>query len=370
VVGLWLCGCAAPAQPGEMQSPSGAAGMPVAGAVGGDPGVAGTASPQAGATGALPGEAGAGAAGSTGVQGAAGTGSGEAGDGAAGTGVAGSQPVGGTGPGPDPEPTTGPFPPVTDFAQRGPYTSTTLTGTGPNNMYTVYMPMQPPPEGAKNPIVGWMSGGGTTHTLYTLPPHLASHGFVVVAADVVPGIGQEAMLGQQIIAGIDWAIAENARAGSPLFDRLDVTKIASSGYSMGSLATFMIAGDPRLTTTVHISGGNMAPERVNILHAPAAFICGTPGGASCSLISPSCDIAGANCAMDFENAQTPVFYATFASGHLGILSSPFMERINAMTTAWLRWHLMGDTTLRAKFAGDACAYCSDSNWQVRRKQLD
>ena len=67
------------------------------------------------------------------------------------------------------------------------------------------------------------------------------------------------------------------------------------GYSMGSLATFTIANDPRLTTTVHISGGNMVPERVNNLHAPAAFFCGIPGDASCNILSTDCDIAAANC---------------------------------------------------------------------------
>ena len=151
--------------------------------------------------------------------------------------------------------------------------------------------------------------------------------------------------------------------------RIDDTKIASAGYSMGSLATFMIAGDPRLTTTVHISGGNMAPERVNNLHAPAAFICGIPDPACSNLLSGTCDIAGANCATDFDNAKTPVFYATFESGHLGILTSPFMERINAMTTAWLRHYLMGDTTLTGKFFGASCEFCSDPNWTVQTKNF-
>ena len=66
--------------------------------------------------------------------------------------------------------------------------------------------------------------------------------------------------------------------------------------------------DPRLTTTVHISGGNMVIERVQLLHAPAAFICGEN------------DIADPNCATDFEAADTPVFYGRFMGGdHLGIL---------------------------------------------------
>ncbi|MDH5672353.1 MAG: hypothetical protein OEZ06_09400 [Myxococcales bacterium] len=264
-------------------------------------------------------------------------------------------------------PTPGPFPEVSDFSQPGPYTSTTLVNVGPGSIYTVYLPQQDPPDGAGNPLVAWTSGGGTSHAFYTLLPHLASHGFVVITSNTIPGIGGEALLGEEIIAGIDWALAEHARAGGMLEGRLDTTKIASTGYSMGSLATFMIASDPRLTTTVHISGGNMVPERVQNLHAPAAFICGIPNPACTDLLSASCDIAGANCELDFEGADTQVFYATFESGHLGILTSPFMERINAMTTAWLRHYLMGDTTLAPMFFGDGCDYCSDPDWTVERK---
>jgi hypothetical protein len=192
---------------------------------------------------------------------------------------------------------------------------------------------------------------------------------VVVASNSIPGIGAEAMLGQEIIAGIDWALAENERMGSELFEKLDETKIASMGYSMGSLATFMIASDPRLTTTVHISGGNMAPERVNNLHAPAAFICGTPGDASCNILATNCDIAAANCDMDFANAQTPVFYANFSGGHLGILTAPLSDAIGEMATAWLRYKLMSDRTLEARFVGPQCTYCMDSAWKVQQKML-
>jgi hypothetical protein len=251
----------------------------------------------------------------------------------------------------------------------GPYTATTMDGVGPSASYTVYLPTELAPGGAKNPIVGWMSGGGTTHTLYPLLPRLATHGFVVVASNSIPGIGAEAALGDEIIAGIDWTLAENARTGSALQGKLDETKIASMGYSMGSLATFMIAADPRLTTTVHISGGNMAPERVNNLHAPAAFICGTPGGAACNILSGDCDIAAANCDTDFAGATTPVFYANFQGGHIGILTPGISDSIGAMATAWLRYKLMSDTTLEPMFVGADCTYCENTAWKVQQKNL-
>ncbi len=290
--------------------------------------------------------------------GAAGAASGVAGAGAAGAAAAGS---GGA------PPSSG-FPAVTDLQAKGPFTATTIAATGPNGNYTVHLPMQLAPNGSKNPIVGWMSGGGTDPSWYTLLPHLASHGFVVVASNTVPSIGAEAELGQEIIAGIDWALAENGKQGSMLFEKLDGTKIASMGYSMGSLATFMIANDERLTTTVHISGGNMVAERVNNLHAPAAFLCGSPN-ATCNILATDCDIAAVNCDTDFAGASTPVFYGNFPGGHLGIMTSPHMERISGAVTGWLRWQLMGDASLKGMFVGPQCTMCSDANWKVQQKNL-
>jgi hypothetical protein len=334
----------------------GASGTSGVGGAGGAAGASGGAGGASGASGGAGGTAGvAGSAGSAGMAGAGGAGAG----GAGGDDSDAEVPDG-----------TGPFPPVSDFAAAGPYTSTTMSNVGPNSNYTIYHPTELAPGGAKNPIVAWTSGGATDHTWYTLLPHLATHGFVVVTSNTLPGIGAEIALGQEMVAGIDWIIAENARAGSAFEGKLDTSKIAASGYSMGSLATFTIAMDERLTTTVHISGGNMAPERIANLRRPAAFICGIPGDANCGLLDTTCDIAAANCALDFEGATTPVFYATFDSGHLGIMTPPFQERIAGMTTEWLRMHLMSDPTRATSFIGDGCTYCGDADWEVKQKNLE
>ena len=262
---------------------------------------------------------------------------------------------------------------MADFTKDGPFTATTVNNTGPNGTYTVYMPSQLAPEGAKNPIVGWMSGGSTTPSEYPQLPRMATDGFVVVASNTAPSIGQEVELGQEILAGITWAISENARQGSTFYGRLDTTKIASMGYSMGSLATFTIADDPRLTTTVHLSGGNMPAnsDRIKNLHEPAAFICGLPSDAGCSnILSTTCDIAAPNCDTDFTSATTPVFYANFPGGHLGTLTAPQSDRNFGMAIAWLRWKLMSDPTLEGLFVGPQCTFCTDPNWtRIQRKNL-
>ncbi|MFM2420211.1 MAG: hypothetical protein RL385_4934 [Pseudomonadota bacterium] len=267
-----------------------------------------------------------------------------------------------------PKPSEVAFPKVTDFSKPGPFAAATDGNQGPNGM-TVYSPTELGKDGVRHPVLTWMNGGATTQDFYDMLPHLATHGFVVLASNTPPGIGDEVNLGKEMIANLDWALAENTRTGSKFAGKLDTSRIAAFGYSMGSLATFTIANDPRLTTTVHISGGNMAPERVANLRAPAAFICGIPGDSSCNILSGDCDIAGANCATDFTNAKTPVFYAVFPGGHLGILGPPHGERIKTMTTAWMRYQLMGDPELRSAFVGPTCTYCSDTNWKVQQKNL-
>jgi hypothetical protein len=115
----------------------------------------------------------------------------------------------------------------------------------------------------------------------------------------------------------------------------------------------------------------MVTERVKNLHAPAAFFCGIPGDSSCDILSSACDIAAANCDTDFAAATTPVFYANFPGGHLGILTAPNQTTIQTEVTAWLRWQLMQDATIATRFVGDQCSVCKDtSHWsKVQQKNL-
>jgi hypothetical protein len=359
---IFICSAGCADSPTSTSGPVGASGAGVNGlaGIGGAAGTSAVVTPVAGA-----------AAGTAGTGGAAGTGSNAGASGVRGSGSGGEPSVGGGGNGGASGvaggsagaagTAAGPsFPSVSDLGGDGPYESMTVENSGPNNNYTIYRPAQLAPGGAKNPIVGWMSGGGSTPSQYSLLPHLATHGFVVVASNTAPALGNEVALGEEIIAGIDWILMENAASGSPFFGTLDETKIASMGYSMGALATTAIAGDPRLTTTVHISGGNMQTDRIAMLHAPAAFICGASGA----------DIAGANCATDFEAATTPVFYGVFNGGdHLGVRTAPYSDRIRLVVTGWLRWQLMQDASLESMFVGDMCTVCEDPNWTVKQKGL-
>ncbi len=259
----------------------------------------------------------------------------------------------------DAAPTTGPFPPVTDLIANGPYSAVTVDASGPNNAYTIYHPSELAPNGVKNPFVTWGNGMGTVPSMYTLLPHLASHGFVIIASNNI------AVTPEEMRAGIDWLFAENDRSGSVFYQKLDTTKVASMGYSLGSDCTFKIADDPRLTTTVHISGGAFDKADTAKLRNPAIFLCGGQGGDGYI----TGDVARSNCDSDFDVSTVPTFYGTFDDGHLGILMSPYMEMIREAVTGWLRWQLMADESLKSMFVGAGCGLCQDPDWNVQQKDL-
>jgi dienelactone hydrolase len=201
----------------------------------------------------------------------------------------------------------------------------------------------------------------TVPSQYTLLPHLASHGFVVIAANT------SSVAAADLTGGLDWLESENGRSGSDFYQKLDTSNVAAMGYSLGGLGTFQIAADKRLKTTVHISGGT-GDSAVANLKNPAAFFCGDPTISAVGVTVG--DIARPQCDTDFNNATVPVFYGNFIGGsHMGVMTSPYMERIRAAVTGWLRWRLMADETRKAMFVGSDCTLCKDSNWKVQQKDM-
>ena len=109
--------------------------------------------------------------------------------------------------------------------------------------HTIFVPSDLSPFGKKNPLPVLVWGNGACnnspweHMLFL--NEIASQGFLVIATGYIPMTeehyqGPMSTSAQQIEA-IDWAIAENSRAGSPYFGKLDPTKVAVMGQSCGGL---------------------------------------------------------------------------------------------------------------------------------------
>jgi len=243
--------------------------------------------------------------------------------------------------------------------------------------------------GLKLGVVAWGNGGcsddGASSRLHLL--EIASHGYLVIASGRIlsgpgapPSESRPAAASGQIqpphtqasdlTDAIDWALAENQRAASSYFGRIDPTLIAYSGWSCGGLQALQVAKDARVKTLViHNSGvlneGATIPGmdvRKNVLltlHTPVIYILGGPS-----------DIAYVNGMDDFARiAHVPVAVANLPVGHGGTFLQPNGGAAASVAVSWLDWQLRGDAASARRFVGDDCGLCRDSQWSLQRKQF-
>src|SRR5262245_27538643 len=211
--------------------------------------------------------------------------------------------------------------------------------------HVVYRPADLAALGAtKLGVVAWGNGGcsndGASSRFHLL--EIASHGYLVIASGRSlsgPGAppaeartpapaGQPApprTAATDLVDAIDWALAENARAGSEYFGRIDASQVALSGWSCGGLQALRVAADPRVRTVVMhntgvlnggpnttIPGMDVTKDALANFHTPVIYIMGGPT-----------DIAYANGMDDFARiAHVPVAIANLPVGHGGTFQEP------------------------------------------------
>jgi hypothetical protein len=193
-----------------------------------------------------------------------------------------------------------------------------------------------------------------------------------LAPGVLPApFSTSAMLTQ----AIDWATAENRRAASPLFGRLDLDRIAVMGQSCGGIQAIAAALDPRVKTlgvwnsglfdhptrAFEIAAAPVNKASLKLLKIPAIYISGDDS-----------DQAKKNADDDVERLdQGPVFRAwRERTGHGGTYREPGGGAFGQVAVDWLRWQLQGDALAGKTFTGAACRLCTDPAWHVRRKKID
>jgi len=240
-------------------------------------------------------------------------------------------------------------------------------------------------------VVAWGNGGcsddAASSRFHLL--EIASHGYLVVASGRIlsgPGAppreprpatppGQIAPPRTQVsdlTDAVDWALAENTRAGSPYFGRIDPAQIAYSGWSCGGLQAVQVAKDPRVKTLVihnsgvlsdgpgsTIPGMNVGKEILQTLHTPVIYIQGGPT-----------DIAYANGMDDFTRiTHVPAAIANLPVGHGGTFNEPNGGAAASVAVSWLNWQLRGDAQSAKRFVGEDCGLCKDPQWSLQRKQF-
>jgi len=250
----------------------------------------------------------------------------------------------------------GPFEVVTE-PNVGP-----LAGVGEDDQPTDFMVFRPAELGAEghcHPIVTWGNGTGSTPDLYgTLLEHLASHGFIVIGSNS-PNVAQGDP--PPMVVGVEWLIEQNGDPASPYYGHIDVEQVGATGHSQGGLATSTAGRNPLIKTIAPLCGSAGPGDD---LSGPGFFFCGGQDEvATCENIHNAFSSVGGQPAM-FANYLTAdhANWITF----FGDTVSP----AETVVTAWMRVHLMGDTTLRTWFYGESCLLCSDPAWEVEQSMMD
>jgi hypothetical protein len=245
--------------------------------------------------------------------------------------------------------------------------------------HTVFRPQDLKSITAKNklPIIAWGNGAcaNSPWEHINFLSEVASHGFLVVAIGPMPQEGERGggrSQSSQMQDAINWAIRQNSDKNSPLYHKIDTTKIAVSGMSCGGLQTLENATDPRVTTTVVYNSGifinpgtgvpgmpALTKDLLTKLHTPTLYMLGGEK-----------DIAYKNGMDDFRQInKVPVFVANLDVGHGGTYGQPHGGEFAKVATAWYSWQLKGDKKAGKMFTGNPPQLASDTRWTVDKKNM-
>ncbi|MFC3580868.1 alpha/beta hydrolase [Sphingomonas hylomeconis] len=276
-----------------------------------------------------------------------------------------------------------------DTRGTGAYPAIKLTDPGlPEHL--IYRPADLDALGARKLGVMVWGNGGCSDDAASARFHLselASHGYVVIAPGRAlsgpgappqpanpppPGpLGIETT-SAQVSAGLDWALAENKRRGSPLYRRIDPKMVAVSGHSCGGLQAIELAADARVRAVIihnsgvfkdgsnPIRGLTIAKTALQKLHTPILYVMGGPG-----------DVAWPNGNDDFDRIdRVPAAIVSLDVGHGGTFRDANGGRVAQVDIAWLAWQLRHDSAAGRWFRGADCRLCTDPSWTIRKKRID
>lgn len=245
--------------------------------------------------------------------------------------------------------------------------------------HTIFRPKDLSAFGKQNklPIIAWGNGAcaNSPWEHVNFLSEVASHGFLVIAIGPMPQEGEKGggkSTSSQMTDAINWAIAQNSDKNSPLFNKIDVSKIAVSGMSCGGLQTLETAPDTRVTTTVVCNSGifinpgsgfpgmpNLKKDDLLKLHTPTLYILGGEK-----------DIAYENGMDDYSKINhVPVFVANMNVGHGGTYGQPHGGEFAKVATAWFKWQLKGDNEAGKFFIGNPCGLSQNPVWKVDKKKI-
>jgi len=251
----------------------------------------------------------------------------------------------------------------------GPYATATEVAFGNEGLKVVHpKDLSRFPKQDTLPVFVWGNGGcAMDNPRYAgLLETIASHGILVLntrnAAPPAEGTRPRPATAADLIKGIDWAIAENAREGSPLKGKIDTKHVAVMGTSCSGRLSIEVGADPRVST-IGVFNAGLNADQMGVLaklHGPVMFI---NGGERDFMQGPSKATFDA-----LENL--PTFYgARHGAGHTATTYHVGGGEFANVASNWTLWQFKGDKKAAKMFVGKNCELCTNSNWDAASKKL-
>ena len=215
------------------------------------------------------------------------------------------------------------------------------------------------------PLMVWGNGGcAINSTRYGgFLTTIASHGFVVMATAAEPGVTGGRATADNLRKAVDWAEAENKRAGSPLNGKIAMDRVAIMGQSCGGFLSIELGADPRVDTIGVFNSGAQGDNvaRLKALHGPVLLINGHER-----------DFLMASSKATYDAIDTlPAFYgARHGAGHTATVDHPGGGEFANVASNWLKWQFKKDKQAAKMFVGKSCDLCALSTWDTASKRLE
>ncbi|MES1188632.1 MAG: hypothetical protein ABUL60_32755 [Myxococcales bacterium] len=244
--------------------------------------------------------------------------------------------------------TSGPtLPPITDYKDKGPFTTKVESNVGPGGKYTVF---RPDPLGQNAfvhaPIIFGPGIGQAVTVHTTMLTNFASHGFVVVGTPVLNGGPGDAANLKSLQDGLDWIVQQNSMPGI-YQGKLWIDHAVSMGFSVGGTSAVQLGGDPHVFTVVSIHGHKATAA----LHGPMLQTTGTLDTVGMPLQQQT-----------YDASQVQTFLATLVGANHPYIESNGGGEERPAIVAWLRYWIYQDAGGKHYFYGNDCVLCA-SPWQ-------
>jgi alpha-beta hydrolase superfamily lysophospholipase len=223
----------------------------------------------------------------------------------------------------------GPDPTAAALNANGPFAVTSQTVNPTQfNQGTIYTPAAA--AGVVGAVVITPGFTARQSSISWLGPRLASHGFVIMTIDTNSTSDQPSSRATQMKAALNWLVS----SASPVFSRVDATRTALMGHSMGGGGTLEATNQPGLDAAIPLTPWDQTKSFPND-HVPTAII-----GSENDTVAPV-----AQHSQPFFNsipAPTPRVLAVIAGGTHTTPNSANLQ-VSVLSIAWLKRFVDGDT---------------------------